>query len=178
MALIKRLRRLFLADFHAVLDHVEEPDSLLRQAIREMEEALADDEQRFRSLQLEREQLTSKDIELRQLLESLREELEICLDADKEELARSLIRRRLETERSLTLLMQRRESLDKQLGQLGVRLDENRSRHESMRQKAQLFAEQQRETIVSDPWPAGGVCVRDEDVEVALLREYQRRASS
>ena len=40
MALINRMSRLFTADVHAVLDRIEEPDVLLRQAIREMEEAL------------------------------------------------------------------------------------------------------------------------------------------
>ena len=37
MALINRLSRLFKADFHAVLDQIEEPELLLKQAIREME---------------------------------------------------------------------------------------------------------------------------------------------
>ena len=41
MALIKRLSRLFAADLHAVLDQIEEPEALLKQAVREMEEELA-----------------------------------------------------------------------------------------------------------------------------------------
>ncbi len=44
MALISRLTQLFQADFHAVLDRLEEPDALLRQAVRDMEDALARDE--------------------------------------------------------------------------------------------------------------------------------------
>lgn len=36
MALINRATRLFRADLHAVLDRIEEPDILLRQAVREM----------------------------------------------------------------------------------------------------------------------------------------------
>ena len=50
MALITRVSRLFQADFHAVLDRIEEPDLLLRQAVREMEEELARDEQRIDSI--------------------------------------------------------------------------------------------------------------------------------
>ena len=41
MALINRISRLFKADFHAVLDHIEEPEALLKQAIRDMEDDLA-----------------------------------------------------------------------------------------------------------------------------------------
>ena len=48
MVLISRISRLFRADLHAVLDRIEEPEALLRQAIREMEELLAQDEQRSR----------------------------------------------------------------------------------------------------------------------------------
>ena len=57
MALITRLSRLFQADLHAVLDRIEEPDTLLRQAMREMEEALDPDAQQIKRLQLEQGQL-------------------------------------------------------------------------------------------------------------------------
>ena len=46
MALINRMSRLFTADVHAVLDRIEEPDVLLKHAVREMEEELARNEQR------------------------------------------------------------------------------------------------------------------------------------
>ena len=46
MALINRISRLFKADFHAVLDQIEEPEALLKQAIRDMEDDLASTEQR------------------------------------------------------------------------------------------------------------------------------------
>ena len=176
MALIGRVTRLFRADFHAVLDRVEEPDILLRQAIREMEEDLARDEQTRRRHERERGQLAKRETELRQLCESLAEELDVCFAADKEDLARSLIRRKLETERSLQLLVRRRETLATQVDQLAQRLDENRSRYESMRQKAELFEEQDRDAGTEDLWTGVDVRVRDEDVEVALLKERQRRA--
>lgn len=176
MALIKRVTRLFRADFHAVLDRVEEPDVLLRQSIREMEEDLAHDEQTYRLRQRQREQLAKNEREFRQRQVSLAEELDVCFAANKEELARSLMRRKLETERSLQLLVRRQENLNTLLDQLAQRLDDNRARYESMRQKADLFAEQNTDTDYADEWTDIDVRVRDEDVEVALLRERQRRA--
>jgi phage shock protein A len=178
MALIKRLTRLFRADLHAVLDRVEEPDILLRQAIREMEEDLARDEQTYQRHEREHEQLAKRESEFRQLYADLGEELDVCFAADKDDLARSLIRRRLETEGFLQLLERRRESLAAQRDQLAQRLAENRTRYEGMRQKAELFDERKgdptRESM--DSWPGVDVRVRDEDVEVALLKERQRRA--
>ena len=177
MALITRMARLFRADFHAVLDRVEEPDILLRQAIREMEENLARDERLYRRRGRERDQLDKRETEMQRLCASLADELDVCLAAEKEDLARSLIRRRLETERAMQLLAQRREVLADELEQLGRRLDENRSRYEGMRQKAELFDEQNRGPENDDIWSGLEVRVRDEDVEVALLKERQRRAA-
>jgi len=176
MALITRVTRLFRADFHAVLDRVEEPDILLRQAIREMEEDLLRDEQVYRRHQREHEQLGKREREFQQLLQSLSGELDVCFAANKEDLARSMIRRRLETERSMQLLQRRRETVAVQLEQLGQRLAENRSRYDSMRQKAELFEEQNKDIDRMDDWSGMDVRVRDEDVEIALLRERQRRA--
>lgn len=176
MALIRRVTRLFRADFHAVLDRVEEPDILLRQSIREMEEDLARDEQAYRRHERESEQLVKRESELQQLLASLADELDVCFAADKEELARSLMRRKLETERSSQLLVRRRHTLATQLERLAQRLDQNRTGYESMRHKAELFDQQNRETDADEPWPEIDVRVRDEDVEVALLKERQRRA--
>ena len=51
MAIIQRLSRLFLADFHSVLDHIEEPESLLKQALREMEEELEQSEKRIKCIE-------------------------------------------------------------------------------------------------------------------------------
>ena len=68
MALVNRVTRLFKADFHAVLDRIEEPDVLLRQAIREMQDDLAGDEQQLRSLKVEARQLEQREADLQQSL--------------------------------------------------------------------------------------------------------------
>ena len=57
MALVTRLSRLFQADFHAVLDRIEEPDLQLKQAVREMQFALDQDQQRLKLLQHEAVQI-------------------------------------------------------------------------------------------------------------------------
>jgi len=176
MALITRVTRLFRADFHAVLDRVEEPDILLRQSIREMEEDLVRDEHACRQHEHEREQLVKRESELQHMLTSLAEELDVCFIADEEDLARSLMRRKLETERSLQLLVRRRETLSSQIDRLVHRLEENRSRYESMRQKAELFDQQEGGPDSGETWSGIDVRVRDEDIEVALLKERQRRA--
>lgn len=175
MPLLTRVARLFRADFHAVLDRVEEPDILLRQAIREMEEILARDEQACQRRERERDQLVKKAAELQRAHAALTDELDVCFAANNEGLARALIRRKLETERSLKLLERRRDTVSSWIEQLSLRLQENRDRYEGMRQKAELFDERQRQPEDAEIWNAIDVRVRDEDVEVALLKERQRR---
>lgn len=177
MALIARLARLLRADLHAVLDRVEEPEVLLRQSLREMEEALTRDEQTFRRRERDQEQLSKREADLQQALATLGKELDVCFAAEQEDLARSLVRRRLETDRSLQLLLRRRRDLASLNDQLARRLDDQRARYQGLRQQAELFDTQQQREPAED-WTDIDVRVRDEDVEVALLRERQRRSGS
>jgi len=176
MALITRVSRLFRADFHAVLDRIEEPDVLLRQAIREMEEALAGDEQRLRLLNHEQGQLVVRTRELDQSLHAIEEELDICFAANKADLAHALVRRKLEAQRLNQHLSRRRETLQETVSGLNKRLEENRSQLDSMRQRAELLAENREADYPKDGWSGPDISVGDEDVEIAFLREKQKRS--
>lgn len=178
MALITRVSRLFQADIHAVLDRIEEPEALLRQAVREMEDELARDEQRVRVLNHERGQLIARETELEQSLNDIGEELDICFESGKDDLARVWIRRRLEAQRFCKGLTRKRTALQETLDGLDTRLRENRARLESMRQKAELLAEESARARPAENWNIPDITVRDEDVEVAFLREKQQRSRS
>jgi len=176
MALITRVTRLFRADLHEVLDRLEEPDVLLRQAVREMEEELAHDEHRMRQLDQELAGLGARRAALEQSLSGIARELDVCFAADNAVLARAALRRRLEGERVLEVLARRGEGLAGERDALAARLAENRRHLDAMRQKVELFAAE--DTAYRDNTGAGGaeVMVRDEDVEIAFLAEQQRRA--
>jgi len=178
MALITRVSRLFRADMHAVLDRIEEPDVLLRQAVREMEEDLAGDEQRIKLLNHEYGQLTARQDDLGQSLAEIEQELDVCFESGKGDLARTLIRRKLEAQRFLRFLARKRETLEETLSGLKARLEENRTRLESMRQKAELLAAGDSVEHSRGNWGEPDMQVRDEDVDVAFLREQQKRRSS
>jgi len=178
MALITRVSRLFQADFHAVLDRIEEPEVLLRQAVREMEEELARDEQRSKVLQQEQGQLTARETEFEQSLHDIEEELDVCFESGNDDLARAWIRRKLEAQRFCKGLSRKRGTLQETLAELNTRLQENQARLESMRQKAELLAAESVRARPADNWTIPDISVRDEDVEVAFLREQQQRRRS
>ncbi|MGB5718349.1 MAG: PspA/IM30 family protein [Gammaproteobacteria bacterium] len=178
MALITRVSRLFQADFHAVLDRIEEPEVLLRQAVREMEEELARDEQCSKIMNHEQGQLTAREIDLEQSLHEIEEQLDVCFDTGNDDLARACVKRKLELQRCCKSLSRKRQALQKTLDDIDTRLRENRARLESMRQKAELLAEESARERPVDNWTLPDISVRDEDVEVAFLREKQHRRRS
>lgn len=175
MALITRLSRLFRADMHAVLDRIEEPQQLLQQAIREMEGALHQEVQQLVLLQHEQAQLQRRLQGLEQGLAQGEEELDLCFESNKEELARKLIRRRLETQRLGKQLAEKSDTLLEHIKQLKPRIEQHRTELEGMRQKAELLSSEPTEPYAAR---AAEVAVGDDEVEVAFLRERQRRMPS
>ena len=176
MALVNRLSRLFQADFHAVLDRIEEPDLQLRQAVREMTFALEQDRHRLQLLRHEAGELARSAQQARASLATLDEELDLCLAAEKEELARDLVRRKLVTERQLAALERQSGGVDGRIAELEQRVDEQGQQLDSMQQKLELLAGAATDQGGSAPVPAE--TVRSEEIEIALLREKQRRAKS
>ena len=176
MALITRLSRLFEADLHAVLDRIEEPDALLRHAVREMEEALDLDQQQIGLLKHEQGQLAARQTELERSLARIGEELNICFDSGKDDLARKLIKRKLEAQRFGSFLSRKCKVLEERLGGLTTRIEENRARLESMHQKAELLAGAESSKQPEEHWTPPDFPIRQEDVEVAFLREKQNRS--
>jgi phage shock protein A len=170
MALISRFTRMFRADLHAVLDRIEEPEVLLRQSVREMEENLHEDQRSLKILAYELENVPVLQAEVIMQLTQVQEEINLCLDSDNDKLARSKIRRKLELQQRAQRLQTRQEGLAKQVADLRERVATNQHRLEAMRQKLEVFAQEinqhhQGHAVSSE------VLISDDDIEVALLRE-------
>lgn len=179
MTLITRLGRLFRADLNAVLDGLEDPAMLLKQALRDMEEVLAGEDAEHARLNDEAQALAQALDESRARLAALDEELSLCLAAGKDELARNLVRRKLEASRHATLLTESRQTLGETLRRLATRILEHRQHLEALRAQAALSDSV---SAVTRNEPVGGwqspVAISEAEIEVALLRERQRRAQS
>ena len=184
MALINRISRLVKADFHAVLDNIEEPEQLLKQAIRDMEDDLAETEQRIILCAHDQEALSGRKTELENAITEIDTQLDLCFKSKKDDLAKTLIRKKLEAERILQRLSSRYGANEKFLDEQRQTLDENRTTLESLRQKAELFAHRApaHGNGTSDyddiAWMARELDVGADEVEIAFLREKDRRSTS
>jgi phage shock protein A len=181
MALINRVSRLFKADFHAVLDQIEEPEQILRQAVREMEDELAATQQRIAACAQEQEALGVRRQEIAAAAGEFDQQLDLCFESGKDELAKAIIRRKLEAERLLQRLDGKLEANARFLARQRKLLDENHATLDALRQKAELvvgraspdddgtgradFARMARETRVGE-----------DEVEIAFLREKATRS--
>jgi phage shock protein A len=178
MALITRLSRLFQADFHAVLDRIEEPDIQLKQAIREMQIDLQQSEQRLALLQHEHETLSNLASDANAKLGSFDEELDICFAAKKEDLARDLIKRKLEVTRQLQSSEKQQTVLQSSIQNIESSIEENREALESMSQKLDLLVSEFDSDSIHGQQFSVSPGVRNEEIEIAFLREKQKRSAS
>ncbi len=184
MALINRISRLFKADFHAVLDQIEEPEALLRQAIRDMEDDLASATQRINLCEHDQEVLAARKTELEDAVREFEIKLDLCFESEKEDLARTVIRRRLEAESRLKRLNAKQIANAKYLTEQRSVLDQNSATLESLRQKAELFAQQTPahtgdSTDFDDTaWLTREMVVGEDEVEIAFLSEKNSRSAS
>jgi phage shock protein A len=182
MALINRISRLFQADFHAVLDRIEEPEQLLRQAVRDMEEELAASEQVLKIGTHEQQMLATRIDELQEKLAVFDAELDLCFASNKHELARGLVRKKLETQRLLKRFATEQADKDRILREQLVQLEQNRAALESLKQKAEVFTHRSPTEGTSRfddaAWMSRELAVGDDEIEVAFLREQNARRAS
>jgi len=182
MALITRVARLLRADLHALLDRLEEPETLLRQALREMEEAHGRDQQRLKHLDQALAQAATRAAELKVSLEAVLAQVSAALQAGQDDLARAVIRRRLEAEQALNALTRRRAELETAHAELASRVSENGLRLEAIRQKVEALSEPDPEMHPNAPWNDLSLGLRPAidaaDVELALLAAKQARAQA
>lgn len=181
MAIINRLARLFKADIHAVLDHIEEPELQLKQAIREMEEELSNVDAGIQQRKLEIENLCNRKKAAEALITQTDDEIVICFENSNDDLARGLVRKKLEITATLVAIREANDEAGKALKILQNQHKEFSALHQSMQQKAELLVMTQNPSsgsnYRSNPTNPGGVSVSDSDVEVALLKERQRYGS-
>ena len=174
MPLIKRLSRAFKADMHAVLDSIEEPASLLKQAVRDV----LNDQQHLKQLHKtkDHQQSTQRDYQLQ--LKQINDEIEVSFAADQHDLARKAIRRKLELERAMKLLARQQQSTDRLLDELQQRLKENQEKLNAMRQKQEVLVSTNSEDSFESVPQYSEVTVSEDEVEIAFLKEQQARAAS
>ena len=178
MAIISRISRLLVSDLHALLERLEEPGLVLKQAIRDMEESLQAQKLQAQRGQTQLRRLERRGEELASRLLALDEQLDASIAAGRMDTARSTLRRKLQCDAQMALIKRQGAELEDQVVQLRDGIERRDVQLQGLREKAQLLCE------VEDREPDDGIAsddgtwVNDQDVEAALIRELERRRAS
>lgn len=171
MPIINRFTRLLSADLHALIDRIEEPDMMLRQAARDLADELDALRQRKRELAGERARLAREHDRSCEKLARLDQELDLCLAAGNDALARHVVRRKLESE----ALAAQTTAAEAALVHKAQEIEQAClcGEHELARLEAALALAS---NAPLDTTPSAAPIWSEHDIDVALLREKDRRA--
>jgi phage shock protein A len=179
MTLLSRIERLFKADVHGVLDWLEDPEATLKQSVRDMEAEIAQGEQRLAELSRRADRLQSFVATVEAKRVELTEQIDICFEEDNPELARRLIRRKLEAEKRLQAAANLIADITAKKDAQQQQLKHQREQLEAIVEKMQLFVDK---TCAPTPqeslaaFESASVTVSDEEVDMAFLHEKRLRA--
>lgn len=174
MAILTRLIRLLKADLHALLDHVEAPDVLLRQALRDMEAELSQSRQQQQQRQQQLNQMERLQHSLQQQLLQQQSELDLCLQERNDALLRVLMRRHLETRQQWQLLQTRRQDLQAQISATEAEYQQQAA-FSALQAQAECWLTS---SAAITPNTNTQPLVTDADIELALLKVKHERSLS
>ena len=178
MSIVKRFVRLMKADIHGILDSIEEPESVLRQAVRDMEESIerihADlATERTHSERVKRSQqqneLSKKEAE---------RQVDLCFHASNEALAKTFVRRKLECGQRDKLLRRQHDEIERRIAELEQKERSQQEKLGAVREKMEIFCEAAHSKSVHGTDGPDTLFVSEEQVEIALMEERAKRGQS
>lgn len=181
MALFTRIARLFRADVHYLLDCVEDPEAMLKQAIREMEAEVARDEKSLTEIGSRMQRITAERKEHEGSLGKLEESVGASFEAGEEKLAKTFIRRRLEAVRRIAAIEEELSQLAADEKRIAEKLSERREKIVQISAKAKLFEQarvdqrRRKEDLLRFTSRAPSAAISEEEVELVFLKEKKAR---
>lgn len=181
MSIMTRFVRLFKADVHGVMDQLEDKKLLLRQYLREMEKSLGQKEAQVRALSDRMDRLTAYTQRQTQEITKINQDVDLALSMRKDDIARMLIRRRLETEATAGHLEEQIENASREKSRLLDTIRDQRLQYETFKARADTWQQQGgNEPFASAAHTFTGVDdstqIRDEEIELELIRRKKTLA--
>ncbi len=166
---MNRFTRLFRADMNAILDNLEEPEIILKQALREMETSLLLDETQLKKIQGQLKITETTIISAQDCVEKYQIEIQLCLDAKNDSLAKSLIRKKLHQQNIIQSSKKSVSALLSHQSNLASSIKEKQQTLNELKQKIKLITVKPNLDNVHS-LGSDFNSVSEEDVEIELLR--------
>lgn len=174
MGILSRMFRLCKADFHGVMDQMEDKGLLLKQYLREMEEGLKEKENRLARISQSCRQIERDLTQRRDEAHRLEKDLDLAVFKDKDDIARMLIRKRRTLQVTSEQLEYRNETLVEEKRALSETLDRQRLQYDQLKHKVASFCQQAEQdptdTVnASTAWQTS----TQEEIELELLQRKE-----
>jgi phage shock protein A len=175
MAILARIVKIFKADIHGVMDQLEDRELLLKQHLRDMEEALHRKQVKLSKMTASHNQGQKDLVEYKQQLEILDHDLTVAVRKNKDDIARTLIRKMKPLENLSGEFSRHLKALDEEIIQITNQLHQQRLRYEQLKNRTTEYLHktqmQQWKKDVIDPVSNDGYgASADQEIELELLK--------
>ncbi|NOQ65375.1 MAG: hypothetical protein GQ582_12765, partial [Methyloprofundus sp.] len=153
-------------------ESLEQPDIILQQSIRDMQDAIDKDQSNLSNLEAQQGQLQQKQAGLQESIADLQAQLQFCLAENNEQLAKSIIKKKLHAENALKTLSQQLLNMAASKKRKQAELTERQEKCQAIREKLALV----NETTEMQASPENSESysnVSQDDIELALLYAKQ-----
>ncbi len=178
MAILSRMFRLCKADLHGVMDQMEDKGLLLKQYLREMEEALKQKQERQTQLNQTCRQIQRDLTQRNQEMDKLDKDLDLAVRKDKDDIAKMLIRKRRTIQAGCQGLQHQQQILEEEKEGLTQTLDQQQMQYQELKAKAIAFCQQAEHHAFQEAFEmvdasAGGQPPSEEEIELELLQRKE-----
>ena len=170
MNILTRISRLFKADIHGILDNLEQPEIILQQSVRDMQNEIDKAELIIPELDKQQDKLQQKHQCLEAKIKELQEQLQFCFSENNEALGKSVIRKKLQAEVSLKELSRQLANTIEEKKLKISETDERKEKLQAIRDKLALFTETTEFKESSLATELNNSITQD-DIELAFLYE-------
>jgi len=177
MNILTRISRLFKADIHGILDSLEKPEIILKQAVRDMQDEIDKATISISAFTHQQESLQQKQQSLSEHIQTQQQQLDFCFSENNTDLCKSVIRKKLQAELSLKELNQLLTNISEEKQKHITETDERKEKLQAIRDKLALFTEQT-EINGAPPVSSPNSTVSQDDIELAFLYEKQHYAET
>ena len=133
MGIATRIVKIFKADIHGVMDQLEDQGLLLKQYLRDMEEALHQKEARLAKKMALRNQTQKEYDKYDQQYRALDHDLTVAVEKGKDDIARMLIRKTKPLESLCSELVDQMATLDEEISRFNKYLEQQRLQYEQLK---------------------------------------------
>lgn len=178
MSIMTRIIRLWKADIHGVMDQFEDKSLLMNQYLRDMEEALEENQAQLKHKIDSRSQIRADYEKYSTEVEKIEKDLEAAIEKDKDDIAKFLIKKLRPVKNYQDDLERHARNLDKEIVQMRETLEEQKLQYDRLR----LKAKEHFKNMKNDVWNRSSYAFEpdpgyremcEEEIEMELLRRRE-----